>query len=64
MTRPRIYILDEPTRGIDVPSKVDIYNIMNNIVTDEGSIIFISSDIEEILGIAIEYWSYLMVNFM
>ena len=50
MTRPRIYILDEPTRGIDVPSKVDIYNIMNNIVTDEGSIIFISSDIEEILG--------------
>lgn len=50
MTRPRIYILDEPTRGIDIASKVDIYNIMNDIVTNEGSIIFISSDIEEILG--------------
>lgn len=50
MTRSQIYILDEPTRGIDIASKIDIYNIMNSIVANKGSIIFISSDIEEILG--------------
>ncbi len=50
MTRSKIYILDEPTRGIDVASKVDIYNCMLDLVSKGASIILISSDIEEILG--------------
>jgi ribose transport system ATP-binding protein len=50
MSRAKIYILDEPTRGVDVASKTDIYNSMLDLVTKGASIILISSDIEEILG--------------
>lgn len=50
MSRSKIYILDEPTRGVDVASKTDIYNCMLDLVTKGASIILISSDIEEILG--------------
>ncbi len=50
MNRSKIYIMDEPTRGIDVASKVDIYNAMNDLVHKGASIILISSEIEEILG--------------
>jgi ribose transport system ATP-binding protein len=50
--RARIYILDEPTRGIDVASKVDIYNAIGDLVAKGASVILISSDIEEILGLS------------
>jgi ribose transport system ATP-binding protein len=50
MTRSRIFILDEPTRGIDIASKVDIYNSMNDIISKGSSILFISSEAEELLG--------------
>ncbi|MBB6479756.1 sugar ABC transporter ATP-binding protein [Spirochaeta isovalerica] len=50
MQRSPIYIMDEPTRGIDAASKVDIYNTMNDIVEKGGAILLISSEIEEILG--------------
>lgn len=50
MSRSKIYILDEPTRGVDVASKTDIYNSMLDLVSKGASIILISSDIEEILG--------------
>ncbi len=50
MERSRLYIMDEPTRGIDVAAKVDIYNAMNDMVGKGVSIILISSEIEEILG--------------
>jgi ribose transport system ATP-binding protein len=50
MERSRVYIMDEPTRGIDVAAKVDIYNAMNDMVGKGVSIILISSEIEEILG--------------
>jgi ribose transport system ATP-binding protein len=52
MKRSRIYIMDEPTRGIDVASKVDIYNAMTDMVDKGASIILISSEIEEILGMS------------
>jgi ribose transport system ATP-binding protein len=42
--------MDEPTRGIDVASKIDVYNAIADIAAKGGSVIFISSDIEEILG--------------
>ena len=52
MNRSKIYIMDEPTRGIDAASKVDIYNAMNDMVDKGASIILISSEIEEILGMS------------
>lgn len=50
MSRSKIYILDEPTRGVDVASKTDIYNSILDLATKGASVIFISSDTEEILG--------------
>jgi len=52
MKRSNIYIMDEPTRGIDAAAKVDIYNTMNDMVSKGASIILISSEIEEILGMS------------
>jgi ribose transport system ATP-binding protein len=50
MSLCRIFIMDEPTRGVDAAARIDIYNAMNDLVTKGASIILISSDIEEILG--------------
>lgn len=50
MSKSRILILDEPTKGIDIASKVDVYNIMNEMVTKDVSIILISSDVNEVMG--------------
>ncbi len=51
LSRAKIFILDEPTRGLDIASKIDIYNFINDLVKKDVGIIFISSDIEEILGL-------------
>ena len=45
-----VLILDEPTRGIDVGAKYEIYEIINDLVSQGKSVIFISSDMPEILG--------------
>lgn len=50
MSKSKILILDEPTKGIDIASKVDIYNLMNEMVTKNVSIILISSDADEVIG--------------
>lgn len=47
---PKILILDEPTRGIDVGAKYEIYTIINDLVAKGMSIIIISSELPEILG--------------
>ena len=47
-----IYIFDEPTRGIDVGAKEEIYEIMENLVQDGSSIIVVSSDMPELLRIS------------
>lgn len=49
-TKPDILILDEPTRGIDVGAKYEIYLIINQLVAEGKSIIMISSELPEILG--------------
>jgi D-xylose transport system ATP-binding protein len=51
MTMPKVLILDEPTRGIDVGAKVEIYNIINGLVDQGVAVIVISSDLSEVLGI-------------
>jgi len=45
-----IYLMDEPTRGVDLPSRIDIYNAMNDLLAKGSAIVFISSEFEEILG--------------
>lgn len=52
MSAPKVLILDEPTRGIDVGAKYEIYNIMNELVEQGVSIIMISSELPEILGMS------------
>lgn len=51
-TNPRILIMDEPTRGVDVGAKSEIYTIMNGLVKQGVSIIMISSELPEILGMS------------
>lgn len=48
-TNPKIFILDEPTRGIDIGSKIKIYRIIKDLVIQGKSIVFISNDIQEIV---------------
>jgi ribose transport system ATP-binding protein len=48
----RVVIFDEPTRGIDVAAKVEIYNLMNDLKRSGKGVIFVSSELPEILGIA------------
>ena len=49
---PKVLILDEPTRGIDVGAKYEIYTIMNRLVAEGMSIIMISSELPEVLGMS------------
>jgi ribose transport system ATP-binding protein len=50
--RARVLILDEPTRGIDVGAKAEIYAIMRQLAADGVGILFISSELPEILGMS------------
>lgn len=52
MTNPDIIILDEPTRGIDVGAKRDIYLLMGDLVKEGKAILLISSEIPELIGLA------------
>ena len=49
-TEPDILIMDEPTRGIDVGAKYDIYCLMNQMVENGKSVVMISSEMPELLG--------------
>jgi D-xylose transport system ATP-binding protein len=52
MSEPRILILDDPTRGIDVGAKYEIYKLMNQLAEGGFAIIMISSELEEVLGMS------------
>ena len=52
LTAPKVLFLDEPTRGIDVGAKVEIYNIMNDLVDQGMCVIMISSELPEVLGMS------------
>ena len=49
-TDSEIMILDEPTRGIDVGAKYEIYSIINQLVSEGKSILLISSELPELIG--------------
>ncbi len=50
LTEPDLLILDEPTKGIDIGAKHEIYRLINDLVTSGSSILLISSEIEELIG--------------
>ncbi|MGR7921632.1 ribose ABC transporter ATP-binding protein RbsA [Zobellella denitrificans] len=52
MTRPRVLILDEPTRGVDVGAKKEIYQLINRFKQEGMAILLVSSDMPEVLGIS------------
>ncbi len=50
MSKPSIFIMDEPTRGIDVGAKYEVYSIINDLAGQGTGILFISSELEELMG--------------
>ncbi len=52
MTEPKILLLDEPTRGIDVGAKAEIYQLINNLAKHGMAIIVVSSELPEVIGIS------------
>jgi ABC-type sugar transport system ATPase subunit len=52
LTSPRILILDEPTRGIDVGAKADIHRLLSGLAAEGAAVVMISSEMPEILGMS------------
>ncbi len=52
LTEPRILLLDEPTRGVDVGAKREIYRVMSDFACRGGAVVMVSSETDEILGMA------------
>ena len=50
-TTPKILILNDPARGIDVGAKRDLYKHLRNFVNDGGTVVFLSSELEEFIGL-------------
>jgi L-arabinose transport system ATP-binding protein len=49
--RPKVLILDEPTRGVDVGAKAEIYSIINDLAAQGMALLVISSEMPELLGL-------------
>ncbi|MFB9948200.1 sugar ABC transporter ATP-binding protein [Rhizobium puerariae] len=52
MTRPRILLMDEPSRGIDIGAKAEIFRTMRRLAADGLGILFVTSDLEEVLALS------------
>lgn len=56
LAEPEIFIVDEPTRGIDVGAKFEIYTILNELAAEGKSVIMVSSELPEALGMADRFY--------
>jgi ribose transport system ATP-binding protein len=52
LSQSKIFIFDEPTRGIDVGAKIEVYNLMNQLVQNGAAVIMISSEMDECIGMS------------
>ncbi|AIE84666.1 sugar ABC transporter ATP-binding protein [Fimbriimonas ginsengisoli] len=52
LSKPKLLILDEPTRGVDVGAKAEIYEIMRRLTNEGVAVLMVSSDMEEVLGVS------------
>jgi erythritol transport system ATP-binding protein len=52
LTKPKVLLLDEPTRGIDVGAKSEIFEIMNRLALQKYGVIFVSSELKEVLALS------------
>ena len=50
MSKPKLFILDEPTRGVDVGAKYEIYSIIHDLAKAGNGLLMISSEVEELIG--------------
>ena len=51
VTKPKVFLMDEPTRGIDVGAKFEIYNLINSLAQEGSGVFIVSSEMEELIGI-------------
>jgi ABC-type sugar transport system ATPase subunit len=51
-SRPRVFVLEEPTRGIDVGAKVEVYRLMEDLAESGAAILLVSSELPEILSMS------------
>lgn len=49
---PKLFLLDEPTRGVDVGAKREIYDLVHRLANDGATVLFVSSEMDEVLGLA------------
>ena len=52
MTEPTVVMLDEPTRGIDVGAKVEVYELINRLIADGKAVLLVSSELPELIGLS------------
>ena len=52
LSKSKIFIIDEPTRGIDVGAKVEVYNLINKLTDGGGAVIMVSSEMDECIGMS------------
>jgi methyl-galactoside transport system ATP-binding protein len=52
LTRPQVLLLDEPTRGIDVGAKYEIYQLILNLAAEGKAVLMVSSEMPELLGLS------------
>jgi ribose transport system ATP-binding protein len=52
LLEPRVLLLDEPTRGVDIVAKEEIYRLMEKLVSEDVGILMVSSELQEVLRIA------------
>jgi ribose transport system ATP-binding protein len=52
ISKAKIFIIDEPTRGIDVGAKIEVYNLINELLEHGAAVIMVSSEMDECMGIS------------
>lgn len=51
LTKPKVFLIDEPTRGIDVGAKYEMYKLINELAKEKSAILLISSEMDELIGV-------------